>query len=69
MLLSSNAPETPLVDSVELLVNLWAQRYTVDLSSLSKNPKFYRELVKAALPEARALTAAKLLDTVLYNTF
>ncbi|KYC38488.1 hypothetical protein WA1_35450 [Scytonema hofmannii PCC 7110] len=65
MLLSVNIPKTP---STELLLKLWAERYTVDVSSLSKNPKFYGELVKAAWPEARALTAAKLLKTVLERT-
>jgi hypothetical protein len=65
MLLSTNTSESP---SVERLVKLWADHYTVDVSSLSKNPKFYGELMKAALPEARALTAAKLLNNVLYRT-
>ncbi|MGH8002722.1 MAG: hypothetical protein ACREPR_25630 [Brasilonema sp.] len=65
MLLPTNISKTP---SVELLINLWAERYTVDVSSLSKNPKFYGELIKAAWPEARALTAAKLLKTVLDRT-
>jgi len=65
MLLSANSTKTP---SVELLVNLWAERYTVDVSSVSKNPKFYGELVKAALPENRALTASKLLNNVLSRT-
>ncbi|MUG98455.1 hypothetical protein F7734_41635 [Scytonema sp. UIC 10036] len=65
MLLSVNIPKTP---SSESLLKLWAERYAVDISSLSKNPKFYGELVKAAWPEARALTAAKLLKTVLERT-
>lgn len=65
MLLSSNTSKCP---SVERLVKLWAERYTVDVSSLSQNPKFYGELMKAALPEARALTAAKLLNNVLDGT-
>ncbi|MBW4447150.1 MAG: hypothetical protein KME38_09825 [Spirirestis rafaelensis WJT71-NPBG6] len=65
MLLSTNTSKCP---SVERLVKLWAERYTVDVSSLSKNPKFYGELMKAALPEARALTAAKLLNNVLDGT-
>jgi hypothetical protein len=59
---TSNSP------SVERLIQLWAERYTVDVSSLSKNPKFYGELIKAALPEARALTAAKILNHVLDRT-
>jgi hypothetical protein len=65
MLLQTNISKTP---SVELLLNLWAERYTVDVSSLSRNPKFYGELIKAALPEARALTAAKLSKNVLERT-
>jgi hypothetical protein len=65
MLLPTNISKTP---SVELLINLWAQRYTVDVSSLSKNPKFYGELIKAALPETRALTTAKLLNKVFART-
>jgi hypothetical protein len=65
MLLPSTTAKTP---SVELLMNLWAERYTVDVSSLSKNPKFYGELIKAASPEARALTASKLLKNVLERT-
>jgi hypothetical protein len=65
MLVLAPIPQTP---SSELLVTLWAERYTVDVSSLSKNPKFYGELMKAALPESRALTAAKLLKNVLERT-
>lgn len=65
MLLPTNSSQSP---SVELLVNFWAARYTVDMSSLSQNPKLYGELIKAALPEARALTAAKLLNNVLLVT-
>lgn len=65
MLLSTNTSKCP---SVERLVKLWAQRYTVDVSSLSKNPKFYGQLMKAASPEARALTAAKLLNNVISRT-
>ncbi|KYC43054.1 hypothetical protein WA1_13210 [Scytonema hofmannii PCC 7110] len=65
MLLSVNISKTP---SSECLLKHWAERYTVDVSSLSKNPKFYGELVKAAWPEARALTTAKLLKTVLERT-
>lgn len=54
--------------SVKLLVNFWAERYTVDMSSLTQNSKLYGELIKGALPEARALTAAKLLNNVLFVT-
>ncbi len=65
MLVSADTSKTP---SVELLFNFWAERYTVDVSSLSKNPRFYGELMKASLPDARALTAAKLLNNVLDRT-
>ncbi|MCV3215891.1 hypothetical protein OGM63_20665 [Plectonema radiosum NIES-515] len=65
MLLSTSDSKTP---SLQHLVKIWAERYTVDVSSLSKNPKFYGELMKAALPEARALTASKLCNNVLYRT-
>ncbi|MDF5718473.1 MAG: hypothetical protein PUP93_32565 [Rhizonema sp. NSF051] len=65
MLLPTKTSENP---SVKLLVNFWAERYTVDMSSLTKNSKLYGELIKAALPEARALTAAKLLNNVLLVT-
>lgn len=54
--------------SSERLLKLWAERYTVDVSSLSKNPKFYGELTKTALPEYRALTTAKLSNNVLVRT-
>ena len=54
--------------SSERMVELWGQRYTVDVSSLSQNPKFYGELINAALPESRSLTAAKLLNNALANT-
>lgn len=65
MLLSTNTSKST---SVQHLLKLWAERYTVDVSSLSKNPKFYGQLMKAASPEARALTAAKLLNNVIYRT-
>lgn len=65
MLLPTNTSNSP---SAERLIQLWAERYTVDVSSLSKNPKFYGELIKTALPEARTLTAAKLLNHVLDRT-
>ncbi|MDF5719957.1 MAG: hypothetical protein PUP91_05610 [Rhizonema sp. PD37] len=65
MLLPTKTSENP---SVKLLVNFWAERYTVDMSSLTQNSKLYGELIKAALPEARALTTAKLLNNVLLVT-
>lgn len=54
--------------SSERMVELWGQRYAVDVSSLSQNPKFYGELINAALPESRSLTAAKLLNNALART-
>ncbi|MBD2607751.1 hypothetical protein H6G81_25285 [Scytonema hofmannii FACHB-248] len=65
MLLSSNISKYP---SVDRLVKLWGERYTVDVSSLCKNPKFYGQLMKASLPEARALTASKLWNNVIHRT-
>jgi hypothetical protein len=65
MLLSTSNSKSP---SVQRLTKLWAQRYTVDVSSLSKNPRFYGELMKAASPEARALTASKISNNVLHRT-
>jgi hypothetical protein len=66
MLLSVDSPNTA---STQRLTELWSARYTVDLSSLSENPKFYGELVKTASPEARALTVAKLLKHILKNMY
>lgn len=60
MLVAVNYIKTP---SVERLVKLWAERYKPDLSSLSSvtdDTPFYGELIKAASPEGRALTASKL---------
>ena len=57
MLITSQAVKTP---SVKCLLNLWAQRYTLDLSSL---PLY--KLQFADSPEGRALTTAKLKDNVL----
>jgi hypothetical protein len=65
MLLSTSNSKSP---SVQRLVKLWGERYTVDVTSLCKNPKFYGELMKAALPEARGLTASKLLNNVIHRT-
>ncbi|MGI2907445.1 hypothetical protein [Tolypothrix sp. VBCCA 56010] len=63
MLKTSQPVKTPTVDR---LLNLWAQRYTVDLSSLSlENGASADSLLKASSPEGRALTATKLKDNVL----
>ncbi|MBR8834485.1 MAG: hypothetical protein DSM106950_10725 [Stigonema ocellatum SAG 48.90 = DSM 106950] len=57
MLKTFQAVKTP---SVECLLNLWAQRYVPDLSSLSLH-----SVQEAASPTSRALTTAKLKDNVL----
>lgn len=57
MLITSQSIKTP---SVECLLNLWAQRYAPDLSSL---PLY--ALQEADSLKGRALTAAKLKDNVL----
>ncbi|MBW4478286.1 MAG: hypothetical protein KME54_15845 [Tolypothrix brevis GSE-NOS-MK-07-07A] len=63
MLKTSQSVKSPTVDR---LLNLWAQRYTVDLSPLSlENEAFPDSLLKASSPEGRALTATKLKDNVL----
>ncbi len=62
MLKTVPAVKTP---SVERLLNLWAHRYTLDLSFLSIDDSSYASLVATASPEGRALTAAKLKDNVL----
>jgi hypothetical protein len=63
MLKTSEAVTTP---SVERLLNLWAQRYTLDLSSVSlENSASYNSLLEAASLEGRALTANKLKANVL----
>ena len=51
--------------TVERLIKLWAERYTVDLSSFySDDPTFYNLLLEATSPTGRALTAAKLRDSL-----
>lgn len=59
---------SPTVTSpaVQDLLNLWSQRFTLDLSSLSlENNSFYSYLMQTDSPEGRALTVAKLKDNVL----
>lgn len=52
--------------SVERLLHLWEQRYKPDFSSLSlADPLSYGDLVAAASPKGRALTAAKLKDNLI----
>ncbi len=60
MLVAVNYIKTP---SVERLVKLWAERYKPDLSSLASeedDPRSYTDLIEAASPESRPLTAKKL---------
>lgn len=57
--------------SVNHLINLWAKRYTPDLSSFSivkaKDPSVYTSLLEAASLEGRANTALKLHDCSVNN--
>lgn len=52
--------------SVERLLNLWSQRYRLDLSSTSSDSlSVYNSLLEATSSSGRGLTAAKLKDNVL----
>lgn len=51
--------------SVERLLNLWAKRYTTDISLLSGDSSFYNSMLATASPEGRALTVAKLKENIL----
>ncbi len=62
MLKASEIVKTP---SAERLLNLWARRYTPEISSLLANPSSCDELLKAATPEGRALTGNKLKEKML----
>ena len=62
MLKASEIVKTP---SAERLLNIWAGRYTPEISSLLENPSSCDELLKAATPEGRASTANKLKDKML----
>ncbi|MDY6899905.1 MAG: hypothetical protein SWZ49_17765 [Cyanobacteriota bacterium] len=62
MLKASGITKTP---SAERLLNIWARRYTPEISSLVANPSSCDELLKAATPEGRASTADKLRDKML----
>lgn len=62
MLQSSKIESSP---SVERLVNIWAQRYTPDISSLLANSSSSEALLEAAKPAGRNSTADKLKDKVL----
>ncbi len=62
MLKASEIVKTP---SAERLLNLWARRYTPEISSLLANPSSCDELLKVATPEGRALTGNKLKEKML----
>lgn len=62
MLKASEITKTP---SAERLLNLWARRYTPEISSLVANSSSCDELLKAATSEGRASTARKLRDKML----
>ncbi|BAY82897.1 hypothetical protein NIES267_23820 [Calothrix parasitica NIES-267] len=59
------ASEIAKTRSAEHLLNLWARRYTPEISSLVANSSSCDELLKASTPEGRALTARKLKDKML----
>lgn len=65
MLVTAQIEKTP---SVERLVQLWGQRYTPDLSSFSSAQNEWtalEELLLAALPFSRAVTAIKLQERLI----
>ncbi|HEY9726302.1 MAG TPA: hypothetical protein V6D50_07605 [Chroococcales cyanobacterium] len=65
MLVTAQIEKTP---SVERLVQLWGERYTPDLSSLSSAQNEWaalEELLQAALPFSRAVTAIKLQERLI----
>lgn len=63
MLITSQSVKTP---TVERLLNLWAQRYTLELSTVyAESSLSYDELLNAASAEGRSLIATKLKDNVL----
>jgi hypothetical protein len=63
MLIGSQTVSNP---AVECLVDLWAERYTLDLSSVSRDqdPSLYNSLIEASLPEGRASTVSKLREAL-----
>ncbi len=62
MLKTSKIENSP---SVERLVNIWARRYTPDISSILGNSSSSEALLEAAKPAGRNSTADKLKDKVL----
>ncbi|MBV6626075.1 MAG: hypothetical protein KI793_24600 [Rivularia sp. (in: Bacteria)] len=62
MLKASEVTKTP---SSERLLNLWARRYTPEVSSLLGDASSCDELLKAAAPQGRESTTNKLKDKML----
>lgn len=62
MLKASEITKTP---SAERLLNVWARRYTPEISSLLGDSLSCDELLKAATPEGKASTCQKLRDKML----
>jgi hypothetical protein len=63
MLKTAKVVKTP---SVERLLNLWAERYTLDLNQASSsNLKTHSTLLEKASSQGRAVTAKKLKDNIL----
>lgn len=52
--------------TVTRLLSLWEKRYTPNFSAKDaiSYPSFYKELIKAALPQGKALTVAKLNEQI-----
>ncbi|MUG93110.1 hypothetical protein F7734_11945 [Scytonema sp. UIC 10036] len=63
MLIGSQTATTP---AVECLIKLWAERYTLDLSSLfrEQGPSVYNSLIEASSLEGRASTVSKLREAM-----
>jgi hypothetical protein len=62
MLKTTQVVKTP---SVERLLNLWSQRYTLDINQKSNQSYFDSTLLENASPQGRTLTANKLKDNIL----
>ncbi|GAA6617002.1 hypothetical protein [Scytonema sp. NUACC26] len=63
MLIGSQTVSNP---AVKCLVNLWAERYTLDLSSVfrEQDPSVYNSLIEASSLEGRASTVSKLREAI-----
>lgn len=62
MLKTTQVLETP---SVERLLNLWAQRYTLGINQTKNQNSLGSKLLESASSKGRALTATKLKDNIL----